>query len=167
MPQRALAVGIPERVQAYAERDTILYALGIGIGHDSTDPGQIGFVYEQGLRAVPTMAAVLGEAMDWLLDPGLGMDVVQSLHGEERVILHRPLAPEGRVAGRTRVTGLADKRAGRGALVHGRKELRDAGTGALIATTLRTAFARADGGFGGVHGETPAPSRRCPAAPPI
>ncbi|WP_449043047.1 MaoC/PaaZ C-terminal domain-containing protein [Paracoccus sp. (in: a-proteobacteria)] len=166
IPQRALAVGIPELVQAYTERDTILYALGIGIGHDTTDLGQVGFVYEKGLKAVPTMAVVLGETMDWVQDPGLGMDVVQALHGEERVILHRPLAPEGRVAGQTQVIGLADKGAGRGALVHSRKELRDAGTGALIATTLRTAFARADGGFGGVHGETPAPLPPVPGRAP-
>ncbi|MTE01716.1 3-alpha,7-alpha,12-alpha-trihydroxy-5-beta-cholest-24-enoyl-CoA hydratase [Paracoccus sp. YIM 132242] len=148
---------MPERAQTYTERDTMLYALGIGIGHDTTDPGQLGFVYERGLKAVPTMAVVLGETMDWVHDPGLGIDVSQCLHGEERVILHRPLAPEGRVVGQTRITGLADKGAGRGALVHSRKDLRDADTGELIATTLRTAFARADGGFGGVHGETPVP----------
>ena len=157
IPEKALAVTIPEIAQTYTERDTILYALGIGIGHDTTDLGQVGFVYERGLKAVPTMAVVLGETMDWVYDPGLGIEVNQSLHGEERVILHRPLAPEARVVGRTRVTGLADKGAGRGALVHSRKELRDADTGALIATTERTAFARADGGFGGTHGESPAP----------
>lgn len=156
-PDRALALRIPEVAQSYDERDSILYALGIGIGHDTTDPGQLGFVYERGLKAVPTMAVVLGETMGWVHDPQLGVDVTRCLHGEERVILHRPLAPEGRVVGQTRVIGLTDKGAGRGALVHSRKELRDAGTGALIATTQRTAFARADGGFGGEHGESPAP----------
>ncbi|SEI12195.1 MaoC/PaaZ C-terminal domain-containing protein [Paracoccus alkenifer] len=161
LPEKALAVRVPELAQQYTHRDTILYALGIGIGHDATDPGQLGFVYEKGLKAVPTMAVVLGETMDWVHDPDLGIDVTQSLHGEERVILHRPLAPAGSVVGQTRVIGLADKGAGRGALVHSRKELRDADTGELIATTQRTAFARADGGFGGVHGEIPA------ALPPV
>lgn len=157
IPEKALSLAIPPLVQDYDDRDTMLYALGIGIGHDITDPGQLGFVYERGLKAVPTMAVVLGETMDWVHDPQLGVDVNQCLHGEERVILHRPLAPEGRVVGQTRVVGVADKGAGRGALVHSRKELRDADTGELIATTQRTAFARADGGFGGVHGESPAP----------
>lgn len=166
VPQRALAVSIPKLEQAYTERDTILYALGIGIGHDTTDPGQVGFVYENGLKAVPSMAVVLGETMDWVHDPDLGINVGQSLHGEERVVLHRPLAPEGRVTGQTRVIGLADKGAGRGALVHSRKQLRDAATGALIATTIRTAFARADGGFGGTHGEMPGPLPPVPARAP-
>lgn len=157
IPERTLAVAIPELVQSYGDRDTMLYALGIGIGHDSTDPGQLRFVYERQLQAVPTMAVVLGETTDWVHDPDLGVDVSQCLHGEERVILHRPLAPQGRVVGQTRVVGLVDKGASRGALVHSRKKLRDDATGELIATTLRTAFARADGGFGGDHGESPAP----------
>ncbi|MFP1644712.1 MaoC/PaaZ C-terminal domain-containing protein [Pontitalea aquivivens] len=151
-PETALGLTVPDLTQTYTNRETMLYALGIGIGHDPTDLGQLGFVFERGLKAVPTMAVVLGETMDWVYHPDLGMDVPQTLHGEERVILHRPLAPEGRVTGQLRVTGLADKGPGRGALVQATKTLRDAETGALIATVERTAFARADGGFGGVHG---------------
>ncbi|MGZ8300239.1 MAG: 3-alpha,7-alpha,12-alpha-trihydroxy-5-beta-cholest-24-enoyl-CoA hydratase, partial [Rhodoplanes sp.] len=44
----------------YGPRDCILYALGIGLGMDPLDPGQLKFVYERGLEAFPTMAAVLG-----------------------------------------------------------------------------------------------------------
>ena len=46
---------------SYGERECILYALGIGIGMDPLDPGQLKFVYERaGLAAFPTMAVVLG-----------------------------------------------------------------------------------------------------------
>ncbi|SHM44528.1 hypothetical protein SAMN05444389_109131 [Paracoccus solventivorans] len=58
-PERALALRIPEIAQSCDERDSILYAPGIGIGRDTADPGQLGFAYEGGLKAVPTTAAVI------------------------------------------------------------------------------------------------------------
>ena len=47
-------------VQTYSARDTILYALGVGLGHDPMDRAQLRFVYEDGLQALPTMGVVLG-----------------------------------------------------------------------------------------------------------
>ena len=45
----------------YGARECIIYALGIGLGLDPLDPGQLKFVYERaGLVAFPTMAVVLG-----------------------------------------------------------------------------------------------------------
>src|SRR2546421_11471498 len=59
----------------YGERECILYALGIGIGMDPLDPGELKFVYERaGLEAFPTMAVVLG----WtgrMTAPAFGRDV--------------------------------------------------------------------------------------------
>jgi len=45
--------------QAYSRRDTILYALGIGLGAEPLDAGHLRFVYGPQLQALPTMAAVL------------------------------------------------------------------------------------------------------------
>jgi hypothetical protein len=44
----------------YDERDTSLYALGLGLGADPLDETELSFVYERSLRALPTMAVVLG-----------------------------------------------------------------------------------------------------------
>ena len=44
--------------QTYAEKESILYALGLGFGADPTDRRQLDFVYEEGLKALPTMAVV-------------------------------------------------------------------------------------------------------------
>jgi len=41
--------------QTYSQRDSILYALGIGLGMDPLDPAQLPFVYEKNLQAVPSM----------------------------------------------------------------------------------------------------------------
>ena len=43
---------------SYGPRDCILYSLGIGLGMDPLDPGQLKFVYERhGLEAFPTSAS--------------------------------------------------------------------------------------------------------------
>ena len=49
-----------ERIeQTYTEKDTILYALGVGMGIDPLDEDCLPFVYENGLKAMPAMANVL------------------------------------------------------------------------------------------------------------
>ena len=72
--------------QTYTERDTMLYALGVGVGADPLDEGQLRFVFEEpGLVALPTMAAVLGTSGFWVRDPATGVDWKQVLHGEQGI----------------------------------------------------------------------------------
>src|SRR5256885_2665682 len=47
---------IPEVEQQLTKRDTILYALGVGLGADPCDVNQLKYVYEQNLQALPSMA---------------------------------------------------------------------------------------------------------------
>ena len=51
---------IPEVEQVITKRDTMLYALGTGLGADPMDERQLRFVYETNLSARPTMAVILG-----------------------------------------------------------------------------------------------------------
>ena len=44
---------------SYTAKDSILYALGLGVGADSMDPAQLRLTYEKELQTLPTMAAVL------------------------------------------------------------------------------------------------------------
>src|SRR6516162_8629837 len=77
--------------QTYTERDSILYALGIGLGMEPLDPQQLRFVYEKDLRAVPSMVAVLGApGTSWRYE-GLGVDWVKLVHGEQRIRIFKPL----------------------------------------------------------------------------
>jgi hypothetical protein len=64
--------------QRYAAKDSILYALGIGLGHDPMDEQQLGFVYEKNLKTLPTMAVVLGYPGFWIKDPERGSQNVRS-----------------------------------------------------------------------------------------
>jgi acyl dehydratase len=140
----------------YGARECILYALGIGLGMDPLDPGQLKFVYERaGLEAFPTMAVVLG----WpgrLTDPAFGVDERLVVAGDLKVVLHRPLASEGRLSSRPRIKEVIDKGAGNAAIILNTRDL-VAADGTLVATVDSSTFARKHGGFGGKVTEVPAP----------
>ena len=143
----------------YTRRDTMLYALGLGYGADPMDGEQLRFVYEDHLQAVPSMGAVLATPGFWAREPDTGIDWKMVVHGEQGLVLHRPLPVTGTVVGQTRIDAIVDKGAGRGALGYTTKELRDKATGELLCESKSTAFWRGDGGFGGPTGPTPAPHR--------
>src|SRR5215218_11185556 len=115
--KKLLALKIPEVVQTYTEKDAILYALGVGLGHDPTNPDELPFVYEKNFKLLPTFAAVLGWPGFWARDLDTGIDWVKLVAGEQGLVLHRRLKPRGTVVGKTRVTEIIDKGPGKGALV--------------------------------------------------
>ena len=165
-PERLMAFSIPEVRQRVTERDAILYALSVGLGQDPLDGRQLDFVDQhRALRAMPSMAVVLGHPGFWLSDERTGVDAVRLVHGEQSVAIHRPLPVAGEVVGRTRITGLVDKGKGRGALLFTEKQVTDAASGALLAVTAATTFLRGDGGFGGAAGPSLSP-RPMPETPP-
>ena len=165
-PERLLAYPIPEVRQRITNRDAVLYALSVGLGQDPTDANQLDFVdHHRALRALPSMAVVLGHPGFWLGDERTGVDAVRLVHGEQSVEIHRSLPVEGDVVGRTRVTGLIDKGKGRGALLFTEKQVTDAASGELLAVTEATTFLRGDGGFGGSAAPSPRP-HPMPDTPP-
>lgn len=141
----------------YTARDSILYALGLGFGADPTDRRQLDFVYEEGLKALPTMAVVLAYPGFWLKDPAAGVDWKKVLHGEQRLQVHEPLPAAGTVVGTTRIDEIIDKGAGKGALLYSTREIRDKASGRLVAEVTSCGVLRGDGGFGGPAGPTPRP----------
>ncbi len=146
-PARLLAYDLPPIRQTLTQRDIILYALSIGLGQDPLDPAQLDFVDQhRALKAVPSMAVVLGYPGFWLRDPATTVDAVRLVHGEQGIEIHRPLPTSGDLIGETRITGLVDKGAGKGALLYTEKRVTDP-AGTLIASATATTFLRADGGF--------------------
>lgn len=141
--------------QRYTEKDTILYALGIGLGADPTDEAQLGFVFEEpALTAFPTMPVVLATPGFWARDPETGIDWVKILHGEQGLECHRPLPSAATVTATTRIDRILDKGPDKGALIYSRRTVADKETGVEYATLTSTTFARGDGGFGGPSGPT-------------
>lgn len=146
---KLLSWNFGETVHSYTERDTILYALGIGLGHDPTDLRQLPFVYDDGLLALPTMAVVLASPGFWVKNPESGADWKRVLHGEQGLVLHRPIPVRGTVVGVTRITDILDKGPGKGAIAYSERKIFDRATGDLIATLTSTSVWRGDGGFSG------------------
>jgi acyl dehydratase len=146
---KLLALDIPDVEHAYTEKDTILYALGLGLGHDPMDEAELAFVCEKNLKALPTFAMKLAYTPLWLGHRALGLDWHKMVHGEAGFTLHRPIAPKGDVTGRERIIEVIDKGEGKGALIYSQREVLDKASGAKIATLRSTVFARGAGGFGG------------------
>jgi acyl dehydratase len=142
-------------VQTLDERDTILYALGVGYGYDPTDERQLRFVLEGDLVAAPTMASVLGFPGLWMAEADSTIDYAQVVHGQQALTLHRPLPSAGTVVGRTRVTAIVDKGA-RGAIVYQERTVSDE-SGQTLAVVSQASFCRGDGGLSASDPEPEAP----------
>ena len=152
-------------VQRYTFKDSILYALGVGLGENPVDPQELKFLYEDGLKALPTIAVVLSRPGFWVRDPRSGVDWKKVLHGEQGLILHRPLPPEGEVSARTKIYEIVDKGVGKGAILHLVKTLDDANTGTRLATVRSMLFLRGDGGCGS-FGNVPIEANALPEQTP-
>jgi acyl dehydratase len=155
---------IPEVRQSLTRRDTILYALGVGLGADPCDEQQLRYVYEEKLQALPTMAIILGYPGPWHAQGDTGITRSHVVHGEQGFRILKPLPVEGEVTGKTRVTGVVDKGKDKGALVMTESAVKDASGGTICALTSTT-FCRADGGFGGPDGPVNTPHPVPDAAP--
>lgn len=143
-----------DRTQTYTDRDTMLYALSLGFGSDPLDRDELRFVYEKNLVALPSMAVVLCHLGAWIADPLTGATRSKVVHGEQRVFVHKPLPPTGRLVSKARILGVQDKGVDKGALIHVERAMSDADTGEALVTVINTSFCRADGGFKGSFGPT-------------
>jgi acyl dehydratase len=156
---------IPEVEQQLSKRDTILYALGVGLGADPCDQNQLKYVYEQNLQALPSMAIILGYPGPWHAHGDTGITRSHVVHGEQGFTIHKPLPVEGAIVGLTKVAGVLDKGKDKGALVQTECTVRDKASGETICTLTSTTFCRADGGFGGPSGPSK-PQHPIPDTPP-
>lgn len=153
--EKLMALDVAEREFSYGERETMLYALGIGFGADPMNRDELPFVYEKKLKVMPTQATVVA----WDDGPALstGLNFLQVVHGEQRISLKRPFPAAATILSKVRVAGAFDKGPGRGAILLMETTLREKQSGDVLAVMLSTIFARADGGFGGPAGGGPPP----------
>ena len=140
---------------AWRDRETMLYALGIGMGSDPLNMDELPFVYENNLKAVPTLATVVA----WGAGPmgKTGINYLMVVHGEQSVTFHKPMPTEAEIIADSRIAGAYDKGPGKGAVIYTETVIKDAKSGEPIATLLGSTFARGDGGFGGPSDGAPTP----------
>ncbi len=139
----------------YTDRETMLYALGVGMGRDPMNTAELPYVYENGLKTIPTMASVIAWGQRTIGEAGINYLMV--VHGEQRLTMHKPLPSSATIISDERVTAAVDKGPGKGALIYTEKVIRLKGTNELLCTTGGTIFARGDGGFGGPSTGGPEP----------
>jgi acyl dehydratase len=161
--ERIMAYRPADQTVSYGPRDCIIYALGIGIGMDPMDQGQLRFVYEKNLAVFPTFMAVLGR-LTGIEDPAFGLNPRMVVAAALKVMLHGPLAPDAKLVSRPRVREVIDKGPNSAAIIEITRELRTP-DGQLVATVDNSNLARKHGGFGGKVTEVSAP-HQVPASPP-
>lgn len=152
MPLNADAIlshPFPEFEQVLSDKDCMLFALSIGLGRDPMDLEELPFVYEEGLKAFPTLPIVLGHPGPWMVDPKLGINRQMLVHGTQRLEVLSELRPGVPFLASNRILELVDKGADSGAIIVLERTLRDKASGAVLARIESGTFCRADGGFGG------------------
>jgi acyl dehydratase len=142
---------------AWTNQETMLYALGVGMGADPMDEKELAFVYERNLKALPSFASVIRSRPVTSTGPEARMQLnpVLIVDGERNITFHKPVPAEAKIKTKGRVLGVFDK-GDKGAVVVNETIITDE-AGDPIATIQSALVARGDGGFGGPAEGQPEP----------
>jgi acyl dehydratase len=137
----------------WTDRDTLLYALGVGAGIED-----LSFTTENShgitQQVLPTYAVICCTGFGAAAKIGT-FNWALLLHGSQGVRLYAPLPPAGKLSVVAEVADIQDKGEGKNAIVFLRARGSDPESGALVAETLTTFVIRGAGGFGGSPGQRP------------
>jgi NAD(P)-dependent dehydrogenase (short-subunit alcohol dehydrogenase family)/acyl dehydratase/putative sterol carrier protein len=139
----AIGKKIGPLTKAYTWKDCSLYALGVGAGFSDLD-----YCYEKNLKVIPSFS--IAAVFEFLSHVGVesNVNLAGILHGEQELVFHNPIPPEGELITEGTITHYYDKGQGKGALVVATCDTRHR-NGQKLFTATATIFARLDGGFGG------------------
>jgi NAD(P)-dependent dehydrogenase (short-subunit alcohol dehydrogenase family)/acyl dehydratase/putative sterol carrier protein len=127
----------------YTWKDAVLYALGVGAGFSD-----LAYCYEKDLKVIPSFG--ITTIYDFMAEVATtsNVNLAGILHGEQELIFHNPIPPEGAMITEGAITHYYDKGKDKGALIVGEFETSHS-NGQKLFTSIVTVFARLDGGFGG------------------
>ena len=135
----------------WTDRDTLLYALGVGAGlQDLAFTTENSHEIDQ--QVLPTYAVICCPAFGAAGKIG-SFNWALLLHGSQGIRVHAPLPPAGKLSVVTEVADLQDKGEGKNAIVMLRGRGSDPDSGKLIVETTTNLVIRGGGGFGGEKGE--------------
>lgn len=154
-PQKAMAATMAASTTTWSRDQVILYHLGLGAGFEKpTDPAELQYTYERELKVLPSFGVIpTFGAMGGLAGlPGIDINFMMVLHGEQDLEIHRPIPVAATVTNQPRIAGVYDK--GKAALII--IEVDTAlESGEKLFTNRFSIFARGEGGFGGDPGPKP------------
>ena len=155
MPIDPTAIGAVTDAQRnqWTDRDTMLYALGVGAGTEDL-PFTTDNSHDIPQQVLPTFAVICCPAFGAATKVG-SFNWGMLLHGSQAIRLHAPLPASGELSVVSEVADIQDKGEGKNAIIVMRGRGTDPATGELIAETLSTAVIRGEGGFGGQPGQRP------------
>lgn len=171
--KRAVGAEFPEVSAEWGADQVILYHLGLGAGlRAPTDPAELAYTYEKALKVLPSYAVVpvFGALAGLAGVDGVSINFALVLHGEQDIVIHRPIPTAARIVSKGRIADVYDK--GKAALIL--IEVESSCDGEPLFTNRFSVFARGEGGFGGEPGPKPgnlAPEREpdlvveCPTLP--
>jgi acyl dehydratase len=137
----------------WTDRDTLLYALGVGAGIDDL-PFTTENSHDIDQQVLPTYAVICCPAFGAAGLVGK-FNWAMLLHGSQSIRLHAPLPPAGKLSVVSEVADIQDKGEGKNAILVLRGRGTEPDSGQLIAETLTTLVIRGEGGFGGMPGQRP------------
>jgi acyl dehydratase len=151
---KVVGAELPASAWEWDPDHVILYHLGLGAGVPASDPAELEYTYEAHLKVLPTFGVlpVASELTAALSLPGMDINPMMLLHGEQDLILHRPLPTAGTVSNTGRIPSVFDKGKGAVVVVETETTLDD---GAPLCTNRFSLFVRGEGGFGGDAGPPP------------
>jgi acyl dehydratase len=155
MPIDPTAIGatVDPHTFSWTDRDTMLYALGVGCG-----TADLAFTTENShdipQQVLPTYAVIACPAWGAAAEVG-SSNWAMLLHGSQQIRLYAPLPPSGKLNVASEVVDVQDKGEGKNAILVLKGTGTDPETGKVVAETTSTAVIRGEGVFGGQPGERP------------
>jgi len=155
--QSVIGKSQPTIEYTFDERDTAIYALGVGAPADWLDAAELKFVYELSPHfcALPTMPVIYsGKMIDDIVKGdihGIKFNPMMLVHGEQALEIKKTLPTSGTIMCTPTITGIFDK--GSGLLMETEVTCVDE-SGDIVAKTMSSMFIRGLGGFGGERGSS-------------
>jgi acyl dehydratase len=151
---QALGASLPDGQSSWGPDDVMLYHLGVGAGVPATDPNELSYTYEQNLKVLPSFGVipVFGTLMGVMTVPGVQINPMMILHGEQDLEIHKPIPTEAKAKHSAKVIEIWDREKGASIVLEAKTTDEKAEP---LFTNRFSVYVRGEGGFGGERGPRP------------